>query len=85
MVEDERLSPADRLLLVMHNLGVVHERTGKPLQELVQLTKLSLDQLREILGRHEEAGYVSRITDPQGAPRYFLTGRGIIRVSSVFT
>lgn len=84
-MEEERLSSADKLLLTLHNLGVVHEKASKTVHELVQLTKISLEQLTEIIKGHEEAGYLSSMTNHEGSKHYFLTGRGIIRVSSIFT
>ncbi|MBI2183642.1 MAG: MarR family transcriptional regulator [Thaumarchaeota archaeon] len=84
-MSEQELPPSDRLLLMMHNLGVIHEKASKTLHDLSQITKLSLEQLTEILSRHEESGYLETFTDQEGSKRYFLTGRGIIRVCSVFT
>ena len=81
----EDLPPADRLLLVMHNLGIVNENRGQIITELVNETTIPSVQLAEMLRKHEESGYVSSITDHEGLRRYFLTGKGIIRVSSTFT
>ncbi len=84
-MSEEQLPPADRILLRLHNFGIVSEKVGKTGDELVQMTGITVAQLREILGRHEAAGYLASIVDQRGARRYFLTGMGIIRVSSAFT
>lgn len=84
-MSEEGLSVPERLLLAMHNMGLVHERASKTLQELVQITRISLEQLAGMLSRHEENGYVKSFMDPVGSRRYYLTGLGIIRVSSTFT
>ncbi|MBI4257677.1 MAG: hypothetical protein HY619_01860 [Thaumarchaeota archaeon] len=84
-MSDKELPPSVRLLLIMHNLGVVHEKASKTVHELAQLTKISVEQLTDILGPHEESGYLESVIDQQGSKHYFLTGRGIIRVCSVFT
>lgn len=85
LMGEQVLPPSDRLLLQMHNLGIVHEKRGQTINELTQTTRIFSEELAEILRRHEESGYVRSIKDQQGLPRYFLTGKGIIRVSSTFT
>lgn len=84
-MSERDLPPSDRLLLIMHNMGVVHEKASKTIHELGELTKVSLEQLADILRLHEESGYLESLVDQQGSKHYFLTGRGIIRVCSVFT
>jgi DNA-binding IscR family transcriptional regulator len=81
----QKLSTSDRLLLVMHNLGIIDERRSQAINELKKITKISSKQLSEILEKHEESGYVKSIKGRQGLLHYFLTGKGIIRVSSTFT
>jgi predicted transcriptional regulator len=82
---EEGSPESERLLLAMHNYGVVHERASKTIQELVQLTKISVEQLAGVLREYEESGYVKSFTDSDGLKRYYLTGMGMIRVSSAFT
>lgn len=84
-MNEEELPPADRLLLVMHNLGMVHESKSQIINELANQAKIPSEQLAEFLRKHEESGYVKSIKDNRGLKRFFLTGKGIIRVSSTFT
>ncbi len=84
-MSEGQIRPADRLLLTLHNFGIVNEKVGKTDNELVQIGGISVEQLRDILNTHETAGYLESITDRNGSKRYFLTGKGIIRVSSAFT
>lgn len=81
----QKLSTSDRLLLVMHNLGIVDEERSQAINELEKVTKISHKQLAEILEKHEESGYVKSVKGRHGLLHYFLTGKGIIRVSSTFT
>jgi hypothetical protein len=69
----------------MHNLGVVSENASRTPQELSRLAQIPSDQIQDLLRRHEDSGYLGTVPDPEGRPRYFLTGKGIIRVCSVFT
>ncbi len=82
---EEGLAESEKLLLDMHNRGIVHETGSKTLHELLQLSKISLEQLTSILRKHEESGYVKSFTDSAGSKKYYLTGMGMIRVSSAFT
>jgi len=81
----ENLSAPEGLLLAMHNMGAVHEKASKTVQELAEITKISLERLTGILTDSEEHGYVYSFTDIQGSRRYYLTGLGIIRICSTYT
>jgi len=80
-----KLSTSDRILLLMHNLGIIDERRSQAINELKKMAKISRERLAEILEKHENSGYVKSIKGRQGLSHYFLTGKGIIRVSSTFT
>lgn len=84
-MNEQELPPRDRLLLLMHNLGAVHGKASRTVHELARLTEISFERLAEILGAHEQSGYLESFTDQEGSKRYFLTGRGIIRVCSILT
>jgi DNA-binding IscR family transcriptional regulator len=81
----EDSSTPERLLLTMHNMGVVHEKSSKTIQELAEMTKISLERLIGILTDTEKHGYVYSFTDVEGSRRYYLTGLGIIRICSTYT
>lgn len=84
-MRDKELSPQQRLLLVMHNVGAILGRAGKTIDELARLTDIDHDQLDDILTSHIKAGYIDCSIDETCTKRYLLTGRGIIRVSSLYT
>lgn len=83
-MSERKLPISDRLLLLMHNLGIVDEKRSQTADELRRTTKIPVQELVNSLRKHEESGYVKGTND-QKAMRYFLTGKGIIRVSSTFT
>ncbi len=84
-MSEQELPTADRILLMMHNLGIVREEKSQIIDELANLTNMPSDQLVKFLRGHEDSGYVKSITDEVGLVSYFLTGKGIIRVSSALT
>ncbi|MCS4538559.1 MAG: hypothetical protein HYY67_06870 [Thaumarchaeota archaeon] len=69
----------------MHNLGIIDERRSQAISELKKMARIPSEQLVEILEKQEESGYIKTIKGRQGLLHYFLTGKGIIRVSSTFT
>lgn len=83
MTEHE-LPLADRLLLTMHNIGAIHERSARSIDELASVTGMAPDLLDRILEDHKKVGYVS-VSGIGSSAKFFLTGRGIIRVSSMYT
>ena len=82
-IEDIPLS--DRLLLVMHNLGLVRHEAARTGNELAEFLQMDVKNVGEILDRHETYGFVRSYLDPGGAKKYYLTGIGIIKVCSSFT
>jgi hypothetical protein len=74
-----------KLLVFLHNAGVVVGKPGRSVDELVQLTGIGRDELEEIIQSQLTSGYLEFSTDESGVKRYKLTGRGIIRVSSLYT
>jgi len=83
-MSERKIPISERLLLLMHNLGIVDEKRSQTVNELRRTTKIPVQELVKSLRKHEESGYVKGTND-QKAMRYFLTGKGIIRVSSTFT
>jgi hypothetical protein len=84
-MSEREYTPHQVLLLVMHNVGAIMGKTGKTFEELTKLTNLRAEDLQEVLATQMNSGYIICSTDPSGVNRYQLTGRGIIRVSSLYT
>ena len=79
------LTPHQTLLIALHNVGAIIGKTGKTVDELIKLTNISREELGGIIDSQINSGYLECSTDQTGAKRYHLTGRGIIRVSSLYT
>ena len=78
-------TPHQRLLVFLHNTGAVVGKPGKTLEELVKITDMKAEELEEIILSQITSGYLEYSTDEKGTKHYKLTGRGIIRVSSLYT
>ncbi len=84
-MNDSELSPQQKLLLAMHNAGAIMGKSGKSVDELARLTGIPAEDIPQLIADHTAAGYLGDVVDEGGVKKYFLTGRGIIRVSSLFT
>jgi hypothetical protein len=83
MSEDSPIS--EKLLQMMHNMGLVGPQNARAIAELGSLLKTSFNEVARILAGHEKDAYVASFTDPEGNRRYYLTGKGILKACSVFT
>lgn len=82
---EEKLSPSDRTLLILHNLCATQEGMAKKSDELAHILKRDINEINQILRKHECDGYVKSFADSEGNTKYYLTNVGIIRVCSIFT
>jgi hypothetical protein len=78
-------SPNQRLLIFLHNIGAVVGKPGKTVEELTKIMEIKTEELEEIIFGQINSGYLEYSTDEKGTRYYKLTGRGIIRVSSLYT
>jgi len=78
-------TPNQILLVTLHNVGAIIGKTGKTIDELIKLTNINREELEGIIASQINSGYLEYSTDQTGTIRYHLTGRGIIRVSSLYT
>jgi hypothetical protein len=74
-----------KLLVFLHNMGVVVGKPGKTVEELAKMTEMRSEELDEIIQSQLNSGYLEFSIDEKGIRHYKLTGRGIIRVSSLYT
>ena len=77
-------TPHQKLLVFLHNVGAVVGKPGKSLEELVKTTDMNKEELEQIIESQLVSGYLE-YTEKNGTKYYNLTGRGIIRVSSLYT
>ena len=78
-------TPHQILLITFHNVGAIIGKMGKTLDELIKLTNINREELEGIIASQINSGYLECSTDQTETKRYYLTGRGIIRVSSLYT
>lgn len=84
-VSDENIPISEKVLLILHSLCAVKPEIAKTGDELSNYVQVAVDRIGGMLDKHEEEGYVNSYVDHYGAKKYYLTGRGIIKVCSSFT
>ena len=84
-MSENHLSAPEKLLLTMHNLGLVKPEIAKTGGEIAKATQEAVDNVTKILYEHEAAGYVKSFEDANGVRRFYLTSTGILKVCSVYT
>jgi hypothetical protein len=77
-------TPHQKLLVFLHNVGAVVGKPGKTLDDLVKITEMNREELEELIESQLASGYLE-CAEKSGTKYYNLTGRGIIRVSSLYT
>ncbi len=83
--ENENLGETEKILLLMHNLSIVHPEIAWTSFEIAKNSSISEENLIQILKQLETEGYVKSYSDAGGAKRYYLTSMGIIKISTEFT
>jgi hypothetical protein len=84
-MDEEKFELPEKLLLLMHNFGIVRPELAKTGSELSQILQINIVDVSPILATHELEGYIKSFIDPTGVKRYYLTGNGILKVCSTFT
>ncbi len=78
-------SLSERLLITLHNLCATSGEMAKKSEDLAQILQADVNAVYQNLDKHVSDGYVADYRDQEGNRRFFLTSRGIIRVSSLFS
>lgn len=78
-------SLSERLLITMHNLSATSGEMARKSEDLAQILQTDVDTVNQNLDKHVSDGYVADYRDHEGNRRFYLTGKGIIRVSSFFS
>ena len=78
-------SLSERLLITMHNLCATSGEMAKKSDDLAQILQTDVNAVNQSLDKHVSDGYVADYRDQDGNRRFYLTSRGIIRVSSLFS
>ncbi len=73
------------LLTFMHNMGYVDKMKAVEVRELSEALALDRQLVEETLRKLESDGYVASTRQRGGEASFYLTGKGVIRVCSIYT
>ena len=75
----------EKVLQTLHNLCATAADLSRRSEEVARILEHDPDEIEQILDRHKSEGFAESFVDNEGKKRYYLTGRGIIKVCSLFT
>ena len=81
----EELPFPDRVLQTLHNLCATAADLARRGDEVARLLNMEPQEIEKILNRYKDEGFAESFIDNEGKKRYYLNGRGIIKVCSLFT
>jgi hypothetical protein len=81
----EELPISEKILQTLHNLCATARDLARRSEELAQVMQLDMNEVERVLDNYGLEGYAESFTDNEGKKRYYLTGRGIIKVCALFT
>lgn len=73
------------LLTFLHNMGYVGEDKAVGLAEISSALSMDVERVEAILRSLESEGYVASVLGAGGVSSFYLTGKGVIRVCSIYT
>lgn len=74
-----------QVMLSLHNMGVVRKDVAKTSDQLANMLNMNFDDIKRALDTLSSESYVGKVERDNNDPAYFLTGKGIITVCSMFT
>ncbi len=75
----------ERILQTLHNLCATAADLARRSDEVARILQHDQGEIENILDRYKVEGFVEMFYDNEGKKRYYVTGRGIIKVCSLFT
>lgn len=81
----EDLPFPDKVLQTLHNLCATAADLARRGEEVAKILQRDSNEIEEILDRYKSEGFAESFVDSEGKKRYYLNGRGIIKVCSLFT
>jgi hypothetical protein len=81
----EELPFPDKVLQTLHNLCATAADLARRGEEVARLLQKDTFEIESILDRYKNEGFAESFIDNEGKKRYYLNGRGIIKVCSLFT
>jgi hypothetical protein len=84
-MDQEKMSPPNKLLIIMHNTSAVRPENSRSSLDLSKIVQISATEILTILEEFEKEGYVKSLLNIQNVKKFYLTGKGILKVCSYFT
>jgi HD superfamily phosphodiesterase len=81
----EELPFPDKVLQTLHNLCATAADLARRGEEVARLLQKDPNEIERILDQYKAEGFVESFVDNEEKKRYYLNGRGIIKVCSLFT
>ncbi|MCW3982472.1 MAG: hypothetical protein NWE96_00575 [Candidatus Bathyarchaeota archaeon] len=81
----EELPFPDKVLQTLHNLCATAADLARRGEEVARLLQRDQNEIEGILDQYKSEGFAESFIDNEGKKRYYLNGRGIIKVCSLFT
>lgn len=81
----QELPLSEKILQTLHNLCATAPDLARRSEELAQVLQIDLIEVEKILDGYKAEGFVASLMDNEGKKRYYVTGRGIIKVCALFT
>jgi len=81
----EELPFPEKVLQTLHNLCATAADLARRGEEVARILQRDQGEIENILDSYKAEGCAESFIDSEGKKRYYLTGRGIIKVCSLFT
>jgi predicted transcriptional regulator len=81
----EELPLSEKILQTLHNLCATAPELSRRGEEVALVLQIDTNEVERTLDNYKQEGFVESFLDNEGKKRYFLTGRGIIKVCALFT
>lgn len=81
----EELPFPEKVLQTLHNLCATAADLARRSEEVAKILQRDQGEIENILDKYKSEGFVEMFFDNEGKKRYYVTGRGIIKVCSLFT
>jgi predicted transcriptional regulator len=75
----------DKVLQTLHNLCATAPDLARRGDEVARILQHDPTEIENILDTYKSEGFAESFYDNEGKKRYYLNGRGIIKVCSLFT
>jgi hypothetical protein len=75
----------DKVLQTLHNLCATAADLAKRGEEVARILQMDPNEIEKILDDYKNRGFAESFYDNEGKKRFYLTGKGIIKVCSQFT